>query len=105
MEEQIKVLPIVEHIARLQVEFLVMQVARPHVRWRQRKIKMTLGQVSSSLTNSAPSSDMSTSDWSVPERVFAHRIFAFRIFDAACVFCSRFDEDTARSAVFHRFGE
>ena len=82
-----------------------MQVARPHIRWRQRKINVTFGQVSSSLTNNAPSSDMSARDPSVLERVSTHWISAFRILNAARVFRSGFDEDTARSAVFHRFGE
>ena len=95
MEERVKVLLVEKHIARVQVQSLVMQVACPEIWWRQMKIQMTLCQMSSSLTNSAPSSDVSTSDWSVLERVSACWILALWILDATSMLCSRFDEDTA----------
>ena len=105
MEERVKVLPVLEHVTRVQMKFLVMQITSPHVRWRQVKIQVTFSQVSSPLTHSAPGSDVNTGDRGVLGLVTAKWIFAFRILNGAVVFCSGFDEESARSAVFHHFGE
>ena len=86
MEERVKVLPILEHVARVQVKFLVLEITSPHVRWRQVKIQVTLGQVPSPLAHSAPGSDVTTGDWGVLGLVVAQWIFAFRFFNTACVF-------------------
>ena len=95
MEERINVLPVVEHIACVQIQSLVMQVACPEIRRLQIEIPMTFSQVASSLANNAPSSDMPTGDRRMLVCDFACWVSAIRILDATNVLCSGFDEDTA----------
>ena len=99
MKERIFTFLVVDHVARVHVQELVMQEEGPHVRRRHLEFLMTFGDVSSSVASCAPSSDVTTGERSVIASVGAERVGAVR-FDSALMWNSGFAEVSTDLASF-----